>query len=226
LSIPRGSSLGIVGQVGSGKTTMASLITRLYEVSSGTLTIDGNKLDEIPLEVLRRSIAIVPQDSFLFSDQLWSNVLFARNEFDPVLLQKMADASKLTGDVDGFPEGFDTWVGERGITLSGGQKQRTSIARALAADAQVVIFDDCFSAVDTNTEAEILRNLKSLLASKTVIIIAHRISTLQWADNIIVLDEGRIVENGSHETLLKLKGRYAELHKKQLLEEEVRQSID
>ncbi|MBU1650892.1 ATP-binding cassette domain-containing protein, partial [bacterium] len=141
-------------------------------------------------------------------------------------LQKMADASKLTGDVDGFPEGFDTWVGERGITLSGGQKQRTSIARALAADAQVVIFDDCFSAVDTNTEAEILRNLKSLLASKTVIIIAHRISTLQWADNIIVLDEGRIVENGSHETLLKLKGRYAELHKKQLLEEEVRQSID
>jgi len=221
LQIPAGSSVGIVGQVGSGKSTLASLITRQYDISGGSLTIDGHKISEIPLETLRRTVSTVPQDSFLFSDQIWSNVLYAQNNYDEELLKKVADASNLSEDVESFPESFDTWVGERGITLSGGQKQRTSIARALAADGQIVIFDDCFSAVDTQTEAEILTKIKPLIQGKTVIIIAHRISTLHWVDNIIFLHKGRIVESGSHDDLLAQKGRYADLYKKQLLEEEL-----
>jgi ATP-binding cassette subfamily B protein len=222
LEISAGESLGIVGQVGSGKSSLASLIPRLYEFSDGELTIDGISVKQIPLEILRRDIAVVPQDSFLFSDQLRKNVLFADPELEESRLDDVVELAQLKGDVGGFPDGFETWVGERGLTLSGGQKQRTSLARALAVDPKIIIMDDCFSAVDTNTEAEILMRLQPVLKHRTVIIIAHRISTLQWADQIIVLHEGEIVERGTHEKLVSLRGRYAELYRKQLLEEELK----
>lgn len=223
LEIPEGSSLGIIGQVGSGKSTLLSLLPRLYDVSAGVLTIDGLGVDHIPFDILRRDIAVVPQDSFLFSDQLSKNILFSDPTLDEVTLKYAADVSKIGDDVATFPDGFNTWVGERGITLSGGQKQRASLARALAAEPNILILDDCFSSVDTNTEAEILRQLIPGLKGKTVLIVAHRVSTLQWADQIIVLYGGKIVEKGTHNELIALEGRYAELYRKQLLEEEIRE---
>ncbi|TKJ39716.1 ABC transporter [candidate division LCP-89 bacterium B3_LCP] len=222
LDIPAGSSLGIVGYVGSGKTTLLSLIPRLYEVSSGKILIDDVPVEEIPLDVLRKELAIVPQDSFLFSDKLERNVLFADREYEEGDLLKYASASGIDEDVKEFPDGYDVWVGERGITLSGGQKQRTSLARALSAEPKILLLDDCFSAVDTSTEADVINNISSLLKGKTILIVAHRISTLQWADQIIVLHEGKITERGNHDKLLKIKGKYAELYHKQLLEAELR----
>lgn len=222
LEIPAGTSLGIIGQVGSGKSTLLSLIPRLYDVSSGTLTLDGRRVDQIPFDMLRRDIAVVPQDSFLFSDQLSKNILFSDPTLSEEMLNRVAELSKIGDDVTTFPDGFDTWVGERGITLSGGQKQRACLSRALAAEPNILIFDDCFSSIDTNTEAEILRRLIPLLKGKTALIVAHRISTLQWADQIIVLHSGKIVEKGTHEELISLEGRYADLYRKQLLEEEIR----
>jgi len=221
LTVPAGSSLGIVGQVGSGKSSLVSLVPRLYGNQNGDLLIDGNAVEDIPLEVLRRDIAFVPQESFLFSDKLGKNVLFVNPDLDDERLEEVTNISKLSLDVKTFKDGFDTWVGERGLTLSGGQKQRVCLARALAADPKILIMDDCFSAVDTNTEAEILQNFHPIIENKTVIIIAHRISTIQWADQIVVLHEGEIVEQGSHQELLALKGRYAKLHRKQLLEREL-----
>ncbi|MCX6640034.1 MAG: ABC transporter ATP-binding protein [bacterium] len=222
LLIPAGSSLGIVGQVGSGKSTLTALIPRLYEVTSGFLTIDGVPIDQIALEQLRQSIAVVPQDSLLFSDQLKENVLFANPDDDETKLLHFAEIAQLSSDVAGFSEGFNSWVGERGITLSGGQKQRTCLARALAVNPQIFIMDDCFSSVDTNTEADILSRLRPELKGKTVLIIAHRISTLQWADQIIVLKEGKISERGTHQQLLRKGGWYKTMHQRQLLEEQIR----
>ncbi len=222
ITIPPGTSLGIVGSVGSGKTSLVSLIPRLYEVTSGELRLDGHPINHIPLAVLHRDIAVVPQDGFLFSDMLWKNILFACPEYDEKKLIRVAEIAGLTRDVERFPDGFDTWVGERGITLSGGQKQRVSLARALAADPRILILDDCFSAVDTNTEAHILNNLRDALKNQTVIITAHRISTLQWVDRIIVLEDGTVVEEGTHQSLVRQGGRYAKLYRRQLLEEELK----
>jgi ATP-binding cassette subfamily B protein len=222
LEIPSGTSLGVIGRVGSGKSTLLSLIPRLYDISSGTLTIGGREVNRIPFEVLRRAIAVVPQDSFLFSDRLSKNILFSDPDQDAEVLERNAALSRINHDAAQFSDGLDTWVGERGITLSGGQKQRTSLARALATDAEILLFDDCFSAVDTNTEAEILRQLTPILKDKTTLIVAHRISTVQWADQIIVLHDGEIAEKGTHEELIARKGRYEDLYRKQLLEEEIR----
>jgi len=222
LDIPAGSSLGIVGSVGSGKSSLVNLIPRLYEASSGAVEIDGMNVKEIPLNILRRDVAIVPQESFLFSDRMDRNILFADLKSSEESLREAVRLAALERDLEEFPEGLKTWVGERGITLSGGQKQRASLARALAANPRILILDDCFSAVDTQTESEILARLRPMLRTKTVLIVAHRISTLQWADQIIFLEGGRILEKGCHEELIRLGGRYADFFRKQLLEEELR----
>jgi ATP-binding cassette subfamily B protein len=222
LHIPAGTSLGIVGQIGSGKSSLAALIPRLYEVTSGELLMDDVNVREIPLEILRRDVAVVPQESFLFSEPLQQNILFVNPELPLSKMREAAEIAHLNADVDAFPAGYETWVGERGITLSGGQKQRTGIARALAADPSILILDDCFSSVDTRTEAGILEKLRPFLKGRTVIVVAHRISTLQWADQIIVMEGGEIIERGTHTELIRNGGRYAELYRKQLLEEELR----
>jgi len=222
IKIPCGSTLGIIGYTGVGKSTMINLIPRIFDVSKGEITLDGRNIKEIPLSVLRESIGIVPQESFLFSDTIANNIAYTGNEDS----ERITDISKKAGfykDVNLFPDKFRTILGERGITLSGGQKQRTSIARAIYKEPKVLILDDSLSAVDTNTEAEILKELKEVMKERTSIIISHRISTLQNADNIIVLDDGIIKEQGTHEELIRLEGIYYNIHLKQLLEEEIKE---
>ncbi len=221
--IPKGSTVAIIGHTGVGKTALVNLIPRLYDITEGELTIDGINIKEIPLKVLRKNIGMVPQETFLFSDTLTNNILYGTDNGDMELVKKVSQISQLDKDVENFPKGFDTVLGERGITLSGGQKQRTSLARALAADPKILILDDSFSAVDTNTEEEILDNLKEFMKDRTSIIISHRISTVKDADKIIVLHEGKIAEEGSHLELISQEGIYADLHFKQQLEEELKE---
>ena len=225
IDIPSGSTLAIVGHTGVGKSSFVNIIPRLYDTTSGKILIDGKDIKTIPLDVLRNNIGIVPQETFLFSDTLKNNILYGVKDGDDQLLHHVSEISKLNKDVSEFPKKYETILGERGITLSGGQKQRTCLARALAIDPKILILDDSFSAVDTKTEEEILRNLKTFMKERTSIIISHRISTVKDADNIIVIDDGIIKEEGTHDQLLELSGIYYELHYKQLLEEELEEIL-
>jgi len=222
LKIEAGTTLGIIGYTGVGKSTLINLLPRIFDVTEGKILIDGRDIKEIPLELLRESIGIVPQESFLFSDTIGNNIAYTGTE-DHGKIEEVSKKAGLYKDVNLFPEKFNTIIGERGITLSGGQKQRTSIARAIYKEPKILILDDSLSAVDTNTEAEILKELREVMKGRTSIIISHRISTLQDADNIIVLDEGKISEQGTHSELIKLEGIYYNIYLKQLLEEEIKE---
>jgi ATP-binding cassette subfamily B multidrug efflux pump len=221
LRIPAGSTVAIIGPTGSGKTTLAALVARLWEAPAGELLIDGRPIREWPLETLRRAIGYVPQDTYLFGDTLGENIAFGLPEYDAERVREASEVASLEGDIEDFTEKYETVVGERGITLSGGQKQRTAIARALVRDPRILILDDSLSAVDTQTEERILSRLRGIMAGRTTILISHRTSTVQDADQIVVLRDGQIIERGKHEDLLARGGYYADLYQKQLLEEEL-----
>ena len=221
LKIKKGETIAFIGHTGVGKSSLVNLIPRMYDVTDGEVLIDGNNVKNIPLNVLRKNIGLVPQENFLFSETLASNIIYGSDETNEELINQVSEIAQLSKDVTTFPNGFDTILGERGITLSGGQKQRSSLARALAVDPKILILDDSFSAVDTHTEEDILKSLRQFMKDRTSIIISHRISTVKDADKIFVLNEGRIVEEGKHEALVEKGGIYADLHYKQLLEEEL-----
>lgn len=217
-TLSEGKTLGIIGETGSGKSTIANMIARLYEVTSGEVKLGGNNITDINLAQLRQAIGYVPQDSFLFSNSIGNNIKFGLSELDESSGKKMEQAARdahIYDNIIDFENGFDTIVGERGITLSGGQKQRVSIARAIIKHPDILIFDDCLSALDTETEAIILRNLKRIMEGKTSVIISHRISSLEHADLILVMNEGKVIEQGTHEELLAEDGYYASLNSKQ-----------
>jgi ATP-binding cassette, subfamily B, multidrug efflux pump len=221
--LPVGRSVGLVGRIGSGKSTLAQLLPRLFDVSSGAILIDGHDIRELSLRDLRRTLGYVPQDPFLFSMSLRRNLSFGRDTVSEDELQRAVAIARLDRDVEIFPQGLDTIVGERGVTLSGGQKQRATLARALLMDPPILILDDCLSSVDAQTEAEILHGLRSILKEKTCLIISHRISAVKEADEILVLDDGEIIERGNHDQLVTRGGVYADLYQQQRLTEELEQ---
>lgn len=223
--VPAGSTLGIVGRTGAGKSTLVALIPRLIEPTAGRVLVDGRDVREIPLAVLRAHIGYVPQDVFLFSDTLAANVAFGIPEEDPDAIRRAAREADLLENVEAFPLGFATRIGERGITLSGGQKQRTAIARALVRDPAILILDDALSAVDTRTEDTILGHLRRHVGRRTIVVVSHRISAVRDADQILVLEDGAIAERGTHEALVAAGGLYADLYRKQLLEAELEGTV-
>lgn len=221
LRIREGSSLAIVGPTGSGKTTLVSLIPRIYDAEPGTVLIDGKPAREFPLASLRRQIGFVPQETFLFSETVRENIAFGKDDATDEEVRSAAEAANIAQDIEEFPERYRTLVGERGITLSGGQKQRTAIARAIIRNPRILILDDALSSVDTHTEDKILNHLREVMQNRTTIFISHRVSTVRNADMIAVLHAGRIVELGTHDELLARNGYYSDLYNKQLLEEEL-----
>ncbi len=224
LRIEAGKTVALVGATGSGKSTLVHLILRLYEPPWGTVLVDGKPVQEFPLAFLRSQIGFVPQESFLFSQTVRNNIAFAAEESSGEAVDRAAEISQILPDIQRFPQGMATRVGERGITLSGGQKQRVSIARAVLGDPPVLILDDALSSVDTFTEERILRYLKEVMRDRTTLLISHRVSTIQHADEIVVLERGRVVERGTHAGLLVRDGVYKELYNKQMIEEELEQA--
>lgn len=220
-NVKPGEFLAIIGRTGSGKSTIANLLMRMYDADKGQIFIDQNELKDIDLSNFRQQVGFVPQEVFLFSDSIRNNIAFGISDPGNETVENAAKNADVYNNIQEFEKGFDTMIGERGITLSGGQKQRLSIARAIIKEPQILIFDDCLSAVDTRTEEQILRNLGRLMKGKTSILIAHRVSTIKNADKILVMDGGEIIENGSHSALMEKKGIYFELHEKQLLEEQI-----
>ncbi len=222
--IEAGQTVALVGPTGSGKSTLISLLPRLFDPPPGTVFIDGVDVRDLSLSQLRGAIGFVPQEAFLFSESIADNIAFGVGgaaTADRARVEWAAGVARLDKDVAGFPNGYDTMVGERGITLSGGQKQRAAMARALMTDPRILVLDDALSAVDTYTEEEILGRLKGVMRERTSIIVSHRVSTVRHADLILVLERGRVIERGTHDDLVRLDGFYAELYRKQLLEEEL-----
>jgi ATP-binding cassette subfamily B protein len=221
LRILAGTSMAIVGPTGSGKSTLVNLIPRVYDAAPGMVLLDGRPIREFPVVSLRQNIGFVPQETFLFSDRIRENIALGVESASDEEIHEAADAANIAVDIEGFPERYQTMVGERGITLSGGQKQRTAIARALIRNPRILILDDALSSVDTHTEDKILNHLREVMRGRTTIFISHRVSTVRNADRIAVLHGGKIVELGTHDELLALNGYYCDLYNKQLLEEEL-----